>query len=144
MFHISISIEKFKFISYYIKNIENKWRDDGMWVDHSDVTASTQKWPKKAGDLLDKARKLPCGPPSFRKLIMTHQNWTDHRFWPNLWKNKQKMKTGRTKHSWNGAKALRHCHMTMTRKMNKPKKTAGPQRNFRALFGRSPTFFGHF
>ena len=34
--------------------------------------------------------------------------------------------------------------MTMTPKINKPKKPGGPQGSFRALFGRSLTFFGHF
>ena len=34
--------------------------------------------------------------------------------------------------------------MTMTRKINKLEKPGGPQGNFHALFGRSPTFYGHF
>ena len=34
--------------------------------------------------------------------------------------------------------------MTITSKINKPKKPGGPQGNFCALFGRSPAFFGHF
>ena len=34
--------------------------------------------------------------------------------------------------------------MTMTRKINKLEKPGGPQGNFYALFGRSPTFYGHF
>ena len=34
--------------------------------------------------------------------------------------------------------------MTMTHKINKLEKPGGPQGNFHALFGRSPTFYGHF
>ena len=34
--------------------------------------------------------------------------------------------------------------MTMMRKINKLEKPGGPQGNFHALFGRSPTFYGHF
>ena len=34
--------------------------------------------------------------------------------------------------------------MTMTHKINKLEKLGGPQGNFHALFGRSPTFYGHF
>ena len=34
--------------------------------------------------------------------------------------------------------------MTMTRKINKLEKPGRPQGNFHALFGRSPTFYGHF
>ena len=40
--------------------------------------------------------------------------------------------------------ALRPCHMTMMHKINKLEKPGGPQGNFHALFGRSPTFYGHF
>ena len=77
---------------------------------------------------------------------MTHQNQVDHTFWPHLQKNKQRMKTGWTTHSWNNAiwLALRPCHMTMTHKINKFEKPGGPQGNFHALFGKSPTFYGHF
>ena len=90
--------------------------------------------------------KIASGPPGFSSLFMTHQNWADHTFWPHLRKNKQKMKTGWTTHSWNNAiwLALRPCHMTMTHKINKLEKPGGPQGNFHALFGRSPTFYGHF
>ena len=86
------------------------------------------------------------GPPGFSSLFMTHQNRVDHTFWPHLQKNKQKMKTGWTTHSWNNAiwLALRPCHMTMTHKINKLEKPGGPQGNFHALFGRSSTFYGHF
>ena len=34
--------------------------------------------------------------------------------------------------------------MTMMRKINKLEKPGGPQGNFHTLFGRSPTFYGHF
>ena len=34
--------------------------------------------------------------------------------------------------------------MTMMRKIKKHEKLGGPQGNFHALFGRSPTFYGHF
>ena len=34
--------------------------------------------------------------------------------------------------------------MTMTHKINKLEKPGGPQGNFHVLFGRSPTFYGHF
>ena len=34
--------------------------------------------------------------------------------------------------------------MTMTHKISKLEKPGGPQGNFHALFGRSPTFYGHF
>ena len=34
--------------------------------------------------------------------------------------------------------------MNMMHEINKPKKPGGPLGNFCALFGRSPTFFGHF
>ena len=34
--------------------------------------------------------------------------------------------------------------MTMMCKINKLEKPGGPQGNFHALFGRSPTFYGHF
>ena len=46
--------------------------DADMRVDHSDVTASTRKWPKKVGDLTNKARKLPCYPPGFLALFILH------------------------------------------------------------------------
>ena len=74
------------------------------------------------------------------------ENRVDHTFWLHLWKNKQKMKTGWTTHSWNKAiwLALSLCHMTMTRKINKLEKPGGPQGNFHALFGRSAAFYGHF
>ena len=90
--------------------------------------------------------KIASGPPGFSSLFMTHQNRADHTFWPHLRKNKQKMKTGWTTHSWNNAiwLALRPCHMTMMGKINKLEKPGGPQGNFPALFGRSPTFYGHF
>ena len=89
--------------------------------------------------------KIASGPPGFSSLFMTHQNRADHTFWPHLQKNKQKMKTGWTTHSWNNAiwLVLRHCHMTMTHKINKLEKP-GEQGNFQALFGRFPTFCGHF
>ena len=90
--------------------------------------------------------KIASGPPGFSSLFMTHQNRADHTFWPHLRKNKQKMKTGWTTHSWNNAiwLALRPCHMTMMRKISKLEKPGGPQGNFHTLFGRSPTFYGHF
>ena len=74
------------------------------------------------------------------------ENGVDHTFWLHLLKNKQKMKTGWTTHSWNKAiwLALSLCHMTMTRKINKIEKPVGPQGNFLALFGRSAAFYGHF
>ena len=56
--------------------MENKWHDDGMPVDSSDVTAFTQKWPKKVGDLPNKARKLQVVRPvleSWLWLIKTGQ-----------------------------------------------------------------------
>ena len=89
--------------------------------------------------------KIASGPPGFSSLFMTHQNRADHTFWPHLRKNKQKMKTEWTTHSWNNAiwLVLRHCHMTMTHKINKLEKP-GEQGNFQALFGRFPTFCGHF
>ena len=34
--------------------------------------------------------------------------------------------------------------MTMMRKINKLEKPGGQQGNFHALFGKSPTFYGHF
>ena len=72
--------------------------------------------------------KIVSGPPGFASLFMTHQNRADHTFWPHLRKNKQKMKTGWTTHSWNNAiwLALRPCHMTMTLKINKLEKPGGP------------------
>ena len=90
--------------------------------------------------------KIASGPPGFSSLFMTHQNQADHTFWLHLWKNKQKMKTGWTTHSWNNAiwLAVRPCHMTMTHKINKLEKPGGPQGNFHALFDRYPTFYGHF
>ena len=90
--------------------------------------------------------KIASGPPSFSSLFMTHQNRADHIFWPHLQKNKQKMKTEWTTHSWNNAiwLALRPCHMTVMHKINKLEKPGRPQGNFHALFGRSPTFYGHF
>ena len=74
------------------------------------------------------------------------ENRVDHTFWLHLQKNKQKMKTGWTTHSWNKAiwLALSLCHMTMTRKINKLEKPGRPQGNFHALFGRSAAFYGHF
>ena len=74
------------------------------------------------------------------------ENRVDHTFWLHLWKNKQKMKTGWTTHSWNKAiwLALSLCHMTMTHKINKLEKPGGPQGNFHALFGRSAAVYGHF
>ena len=45
------------------------WCD--MQVDHSDITASTRKWPKKVGDLPNKAQKLPSGPPGFLGLFIS-------------------------------------------------------------------------
>ena len=74
------------------------------------------------------------------------ENRVDYTFWLHLRKNKQKMKTGWTTHSWNNGiwLALRPCHMTMMCKINKLEKPSGPQGNFHALFGRSPTFYGHF
>ena len=74
------------------------------------------------------------------------ENRVDHTFWLHLWKNKQKMKTGWTTHSWNKAiwLALSLCHMTMTRKINKLEKPGRPQGNFHALCSRYPTFYGHF
>ena len=90
--------------------------------------------------------KIASGPPGFSSLFMTHQNRADHTFWPHLQKNKQKMKTGWTTHSWNKAiwLALSLCHMTMTRKINKLEKPGRPQGNFHALFGRSAAIYGHF
>ena len=90
--------------------------------------------------------KIASGPPGFSSLFMTHQNRADHTFWPHLRKNNQKMKTEWTTHSWNNAiwLALRLCYMTMMRKINKLEKPGGPQGNFHTLFGRSPTFYGHF
>ena len=90
--------------------------------------------------------KIASGPPGFSSLFMTHQNQADHTFWPHLRKNKQKMKTGWTTHSWNNAiwLALRPCHMTMMRKIKKLEKPGRPQGNFHALIGRSPTFYSHF
>ena len=90
--------------------------------------------------------KIASGPLGFSSLFMTHQNRADHTFWPHLRKNKQKMKTGWTTHSWNNAiwLALRPCHMTMTHKINQLEKPGEPQGNFHALFGRSSTFYGHF
>ena len=74
------------------------------------------------------------------------KNQVDHTFWLHLQKNKQKMKTGWTTHSWNKAiwLALRPYHMTMMRKINKLEKPGGPQGNFHALFGRSAAVYGHF
>ena len=74
------------------------------------------------------------------------ENRVDHTFWLHLRKNKQKMKTGWTTHSWNNAiwLALRPCHMTMMRKIKKLEKPGRPQGNFHALIGRSPTFYSHF
>ena len=74
------------------------------------------------------------------------ENRVDHTFWLHLQKNKQKMKTGWTTHSWNKAiwLALSLCHMTMMRKINKLEKAGGPQGNFHALFGRCAAFYGHF
>ena len=90
--------------------------------------------------------KIVSGPPGFSSLFMTLQNQVDHTFWLHLRKNKQKMKTRWTIHSWNNAiwLALRPCDMTLTRKINKLKKPGRPQGNFHALFARSPTFYGHF
>ena len=90
--------------------------------------------------------KIASGPPGFSSLFMTHQNRADHTFWPHLRKNKQKMKTEWTTHSWNNAiwLALRLCHMTMMCKINKLEKPGRPQGNFHALFGRSAAFYGHF
>ena len=74
------------------------------------------------------------------------KNQVDHTFWLHLQKNKQKMKTGWTTHSWNKAiwLALSLCHMTMTCKINKLEKPGRPQGNFHALFGRSAAIYGHF
>ena len=74
------------------------------------------------------------------------ENRVDHTFWLHLRKNKQKMKTGWTTHSWNKEiwLALRLCHMTMMGKVNKLEKPGGPQGNFHALFGRSAAFYSHF
>ena len=82
----------------------------------------------------------------FFKFVYDSSKPADHTFWPHLRKNKQKMKTGWTTHSWNNAiwLALRPCHMTMTHKINKLEKPGRPQGNFHALFGRSPAFYGHF
>ena len=68
--------------------------------------------------------KIASGPPGFSSLFMTHQNRPDHTFWPHLQKNKQKIKTGWTTHSWNNAiwLAVSPCHMTMMRKINKLEK----------------------
>ena len=90
--------------------------------------------------------KIASCPLGFSSLFMTHQNQADHTFWPHLRKNKQKMKTGWTTHSWNNAiwLALRPCHMTMMHKINKLEKPGRSQGNSHALFGRSPTFYGLF
>ena len=74
------------------------------------------------------------------------ENRVDHTFWLHLRKNKQKMKTGWTTHSWNKAiwLDLSSCHMTMTRKINKLEKPSRPQGNFHALFGTSAAVYGHF
>ena len=74
------------------------------------------------------------------------ENRVDHTFWLHLRKNKQKMKTGWTTHSWNKEiwLALSLCHMTMARKINKLEKPEGPQGNFHALFRRSAAVYGHF
>ena len=89
--------------------------------------------------------KIASGPPGLLSLFMTHQNRANHIFWPHLRKNKQKMKTGWTTDSCHNAiwLALRPCHKTMTRKINKPEKPGGTQGNFHALFGSSPTFYGY-
>ena len=44
--------------------------DDDMQVDHSGITASNRKWPKKVGDLTNKVRKLPCGTHGFLGLFI--------------------------------------------------------------------------
>ena len=52
------------------------------------------------------------------------ENRVGHTFWLHLRKNKQKMKTGSTTHSWNKAiwLALSSCHVTVTCKINKLEK----------------------
>ena len=71
--------------------------------------------------------KITSGPPGFSSLFVTHQNRVNHTFWPHLQKNKQKMRTGWTTHSWNNAiwLTVRPCHMTMTRKRDKLEKPGG-------------------
>ena len=117
-----------------------------MRVDHSDITASTRKWPKKVGDLPNNAQKLSCGPPGFLGLFILHvivmwQCLTANQFAPFqecvvhplfifcLFFHKWGQKRWSTQFWWVIINFL---------------KPGGPQDNFCALFGRSPTFFGHF
>ena len=74
------------------------------------------------------------------------KNQVDHTFWLHLQKNKQKMKTGWTTHSWNKAiwLAFSSSQMTMTYEINTLEKPGGPQGNFHVLFGRSAAVYGHF
>ena len=118
------------------------WYAGGRLWRHSIHSKMTIKCRRSA----KQGMKIASGPPGFSSLFMTYQNRADHTFWPHLQKNKQKMKTGWITHSWNNAiwLALRPCHMTMTHKINKLEKPGGPQGNFHASFGRSPTFCGHF
>ena len=131
---------KCKFISYYIKNtndvmivckwstltsqrpLENDHKTQQIWQIRHEKT----EW--------------------FTRFSELKENRVDHTFWLHLRKNKQKMKTGWTTHSWNKAiwLALSLCHMTMMRKINKLEKPGRPQGNFHALFGRSAAFYGHF
>ena len=117
-----------------------------MRVDHSDVTASTRKWPKKVGDLPNKARKLPCYPPGFLalfilRIIVMWQCLRANQFAPYqecvvhpvfifcLFFCKWYQKVWSARFWWVIINFL---------------KLGGSEGNFHALFGRSPTFFGHF
>ena len=122
-----------------------EYKDDGdMRVDHSDITASTWKWPKKVGDLPNKARKLRCGPAGFLGLFILRVivMWQCLRaFVPFqeclvhpvfifcLFFRKWGQKRWSVQFWWVIINFL---------------KLGGPQGNFRALFSRSPAFFGHF
>ena len=61
-------------------------------------------------------------------------------------KSKQNMKNRWTPVQWNNAiwLALKHCHVSMTCKINKSVKPGEPLSFFHALFGRCTTFYGHF